>query len=257
MERVWELLKRCGTANGVMPATALYNEGWMLRLLLDWFEKNGPPKHPLSFYEGARWYSEPLLSTQFAARTRTDPWAETSTHADGVIGHFELRDGRGDISLTVGGQQLVVAEAKMFSGLSSRTKRAEGYDQAARNVACIANLLSNADTRPDQIEKLAFYLIAPQSQWDRGVFGDLLDKRSIERKVRDRCSKYEAEKAGWLESWFVPTLEKIDVEFLSWEQLCADVTASDSVAGGDFSLFLESCIRYNRPAFLDRQTQTR
>lgn len=155
-----------------MPATALYNEGWMLRLLLDWFAKNSPPNHPLSFYEGARWYSEPLLPTQFAARTRQDQLAETSTHADGVIGHFDLRDGRGDIALSEGGQQLVVAEAKMFSGLSSRTKRAEGYDQAARNVACIANLLSLAGTTPENIQKLAFYLIAPQSQWDRGVFGD-------------------------------------------------------------------------------------
>jgi hypothetical protein len=33
-DRVAELLHACGTSAGVLPPTALYNEGWMLRLVI-------------------------------------------------------------------------------------------------------------------------------------------------------------------------------------------------------------------------------
>jgi hypothetical protein len=103
----------------------------MLRLVLDWFATTGHQGHPLSFQSGARWDSEALLPSQFLARHRGYPLAESWTHADGVVGHFLLRPGRGDLSLKPGARQLVVTEAKMFSGLSVRTTRAKDFDQAA------------------------------------------------------------------------------------------------------------------------------
>lgn len=36
-ERVASLLLRCGTGEAILPPTGLYNEGWLLSLVLDWF----------------------------------------------------------------------------------------------------------------------------------------------------------------------------------------------------------------------------
>ena len=43
--------------SGTDSTTELYNEGWMLRLLLDWVEAHPESDHELSLQSGARWYS--------------------------------------------------------------------------------------------------------------------------------------------------------------------------------------------------------
>jgi hypothetical protein len=132
----------------------------------------------------------------------------------------------------------------------NRDHARKGFDQAARNVACIAHLLSAFGIPPDAFDTLGFYVLAPREQWDRGVFGNLIDTASIEAKVQQRCHSYDGAKAGWFDSWFAPTLTRITIGFLSWEQLCADVGAVDPVAGAAFADFLSACIRHNRPAFV-------
>jgi hypothetical protein len=157
---VSEILSRCGTETSVLPPTQLYNEGWLLRLVLDWLDRHREFEHPLSFMPGARWYSEALLPSRFMPRTRGDKLAETFTHADGLVGHFDIASGtRGDARVRRGAEQLVVIEAKLGSGLSSGTKNALNYDQAARNVACIAHMLAAADVPPTSLERLGFYVL--------------------------------------------------------------------------------------------------
>lgn len=48
-QRIVEMLRMAGTDNRLFPATILYNEGWLLRLVLDWFASNEPSDHILSF----------------------------------------------------------------------------------------------------------------------------------------------------------------------------------------------------------------
>lgn len=249
MNAIFEMLSRCAGPDTVMPPTALYNEGWMLRLVLNWFAAHPGLDHPLGFQPNARWYSEALLPSQFAARKRGDDKAESYTHADGVIGHFDTRPRRGDLSLRPDATQLVVTEAKMYSGLSSGTTRAKNFDQAARNVACIAHMLSESKLHPDKFSKLAFFVIAPQSQFNDGVFGKLLDKPEIEVKVRNRCEMYEGEKEDWFDEWFAPTLAKLEIQFKSWESLCTEITHYDQVSGDELSKFYSDCVRFNRRPF--------
>ena len=109
---VASLLSRCGTPISVMPPTAVYNEGWMLRLVLDWFDRNRGIPHELAFAEGARWYSEALLPSRFLATFRADARAESFTRADGLIGHFTVQSGtRGDAVLAPHATQFIVIEA--------------------------------------------------------------------------------------------------------------------------------------------------
>jgi len=89
-QRIAELLSEAKDPERVFPATDLYNEGWMLRLVIDWFSRNSQVDCDIQFLEGSRWYSEALLPSQFLTRQRGDNLAESWVHADGVIGHFEI-----------------------------------------------------------------------------------------------------------------------------------------------------------------------
>ena len=53
IERVAKLLDRCGDRTSVMPPTELYNEGWLLRVALDWFSTDGPSDSQFSLSPGA------------------------------------------------------------------------------------------------------------------------------------------------------------------------------------------------------------
>jgi len=128
IEPIARILDRCGSENSVLPPTELFNEGWMLRLVLDWLDRNRGIVHPLSFAPEARWYSEALLPSLFLPQSRGDIKAESFTHADGVIGHFSIASGeRGDVKLLPGVKQFVVIEAKLGSTLSAGTKNVRLY----------------------------------------------------------------------------------------------------------------------------------
>lgn len=248
--RIVDMLRRSDGRQRVMPPTQLFNEGWLLRGALDWFATHPTAEHPLAVPTGSRWYSEALLPSQFLPRSRGDGLAESHTHADGVIGQFDIgRSGEGDLSLRPGAQRLVVLEAKLGSSLSPGTRNAPGYDQAARNLACMAHVLSLSSSRPEAMATLGFYVVAPASQIERDVFGRQLAKGSIREKVAKRVAAYdEPDKMNWLGQWFTPTLERAQIGSLSWEDIGAFIAEHDLEAGSSFRAFYSRCLEYNRLA---------
>jgi len=230
LKRVAELLAKCGSNSSVLPPTQLYNEGWLLRLVLDRFDRDRTLSHQLSFLPEARWYSEALLPSRFLAQHRGDERAESFTHADGVVGHFSIAPGeRGEASLLPQPKQFVVTEAKLASTLSAGTKNAREYDQAARNVACMAQMLTGVDLTT--VKRLGFYVVAPDRQIRAGIFGDLVTKESISRKVAMRAAQYQGQWDTWCAGTFKPVLERIDLSVLSWESIL-NVLPNDEEAAG-------------------------
>ena len=239
--RVIDILESAGTKAAVIRPTELYNEGWMLRLILDWAQQHAPENHPLTFLPDARWYSEALLRSPFLARCRGDKLAEAWTHADGVVGHLSVGGtSKGGLTLRKGASQLVVVEAKMWSKLSPGTTNAPGYDQAARTVACLAETLKRADIEPQQVERFAFLVAAPKAQIDKGAFGDLVTAASIRRRVQERIAAYQGDRDEWFDQWFSPTLDSIDLRVLSWEVLLEGLDTS-------YRSFYEQCLLHNQP----------
>jgi len=239
-----EILSRCGASHSVLPPTELFNEGWMLRLVLDWLDRHRDCAHTLAFEAGARWYSEALLPSRFLPRVRGDSLAESFTHADGVIGHFTVQSGtRGDAVLDSDPKQFIVTEAKLGSGLSAGTKNAPSYDQAARNVACIAHMLALAGVSPGSLRRIGFYVLAPRQQIESGVFGDLLSRQSIETKVRQRVAAYGGVHDKWFQESFLPLLERIDIATLSWEQVLAALPPTRERA--ELERFYAQCLLFN------------
>ena len=244
IEPIARILDRCGSENSVLPPTELFNEGWMLRLVLDWLDRNRGIVHPLSFAPEARWYSEALLPSLFLPQSRGDIKAESFTHADGVIGHFSIASGeRGDVKLLPGVKQFVVIEAKLGSTLSAGTKNVPSYDQAARTVACIEHLLAKAEVSPTSVDRLGFFVLAPVSQIKSGVFTDLVTKQSIEKKVKDRIGAYEEVHSAWFDESFLPILTHMEIGILDWETVLVDLPKT-----GEVELmheFYAQCLRFN------------
>lgn len=248
LERIVVMLESCATDSPLFPQTLLYREGWLLRLVLDWFSRHKVANHPLGFAKDARWFSEAWLPSAFLPRDRGDQLAESWTRADGVIGHFAVGNvGKADLQLLTGGTQLVVLEAKMFSRLSSHVTHASYYDQAARTVGCIAEVLKRALRDPSKMTRLGFYVLAPESQIARGVFRKMMNPDSIRTNVERRIREYEdGEKEKWFRSWFTPTLRGIEVRSLSWEELIATIAEIDPKGARSIREFYKKCVQFDQ-----------
>jgi len=246
LDRIRVLLETAGVESPPFPPTLLYNEGWLLRLVLDWFYKNRVEGRCLAFGPGARWYSEALLPSAFLARRRGDPLAEGWTNADGVIGQFAIGSKRKrDLVVRADATQFVVVEAKMSSPLSSGVTRARYFDQAARTVACMAETMRRAGRQPGEMERLAFCVLAPEAQIRAGVFARQMNPASILTKVERRVRGYEGAKDGWFEEWFRPAWERITMNTLGWEEVVAKIEEQDARAGRAIGRFYDLCREFN------------
>lgn len=149
LDRIRALLESCSTESPHFPPTLLYNEGWLLRLILDWFSSHSIPSHSLNFQENASWFSEALLPSTFLVRYRGDPLAENWTHADGVVGHFSVgTHGKTDLSLLKDATQFIVLETKMLSGFGG-TPRSQDICKFNQNSG--RSLQSSTSAQPISI----------------------------------------------------------------------------------------------------------
>ncbi len=229
----------------------------MIRLAVDWFSRQPPSRHPLSFLPGSRWYSEALLRTQFRRRRggHGNEFAESFSHADVVIGDLESFEGRGDVRLTQAAKQLVVVEAKMSSGLSKGTRRALTYDQASRNVACIAETM--AGRAPESVV-LGFVIAAPEARIDEYGLRKVLTSEAIRGVVGSRVDQYlshgdlHSAKLTWLETQFIPVLNRIALNVLSWESIIDHIGSTDGAMAADMNDFYNRCLQFNQPRRSER-----
>lgn len=244
IEQVADLLGQCDSADSVMPPTELFNEGWLLRVVLDWYSRQPTSDSPLAFERGAKWYSEGRLSSPFLKpKTEKQSSHEGYTHADGFIGHFDVCPGKSsEIKPKLNATQLVVVEAKLGSGLSPGTTNAPDYDQAARNACCLVHIASEAGITPGRLAKLAFYVVAPKSQVDNRKFESLVTKPSIQKKVRKRALNYKKEE-GWYKKEFSPFLKVMCVKLITWEDILSDMESF--AAGTEYRAFYDKCKRAN------------
>jgi hypothetical protein len=247
-ERIKAMLEACETGRPVFPPSTLFNEGWLLRLILDWFTRHGGDRYPLSPLAGARWFSEPWLPSAFLPRHRGDRLAEGRSHADAVLGHFTVGDpGTAGLALEADATQLVVIEAKLYARLSTGVKNAPYYDQAARAVACMAEILRRADREPESMDELSLLILAPQARLDDGVFAWDSDPEAIRRKVRRRVEDYAGERDAWFRDWFEPTWRRVDVRCLAWEEIVEVVAFHHPEEGQIIDGFYGRCLHHNRP----------
>lgn len=225
---ITSILRRLDSNNFPLPATYIYNEGWMLRMVLQSIQDglcNGPI---LSFEDGVNWTSEALLATPFSeSRGRA---YEGLTNADGVVGDFLWRPGTGEpLSFKRDLRRFEVFEAKMHSSLSKGVKSAPWYDQAVRNVACLAFALQAASVSNNDLDRirLGFWVIAPESYINAGRFQTEMSAETMRVKIQMRIGQFQGIGFDQLELWrvdyFEPLLNHLlrsnQLRCLSWESL--------------------------------------
>ena len=244
-----DLLKNYDLQNPSFRPTEIYNEGWLLRIILNEYSRHNSAFGLVSFRDNAIWFSEAMLPTKFRARKeigRSDPFAESLTIADGVIGHINVGNkGKADLELSEGATQFVVIEAKMNSKLSKRIRNSPEYDQAARTVACMAETIRLSETiNITDIRNLAYVVLAPEKRIGKSNLLELVDEDSIKKKVRTRVSNYgdEGDYKEWYEKYFEPTLKKIKVDVISWEKVIDQLPVS---AKKEVKYFYDLCLQYN------------
>jgi hypothetical protein len=249
-----EILEMVHTDARVLPATALYNESWVLRLVLH-AASRGIDCLPFSFAKNARWFSEPSLYTAFAPNAHKDSRGESRTRADGVVGHFDIKPGtRTGLILRRDATQLIVLEAKIGSKLASGVTHDASFDQAARSVACIAQTLSMAKRSPQAVQ-CGFFVIAPQLAIDNPTFGTLLVPDGIRQRINDRIEKYEDPRVLahriWHTEWVEPLLKTITIAAWSWEASIERIRVHSPVLGSEIDAFYHKTLEFNeRPARL-------
>ena len=82
-QRVSELLTRCGGSGAILPPTELYNEGWMLRLILDWASAHPAAIEELRFEAGSRWFSGRYFCR--GSLSRAGNWHGAGERPDGLV----------------------------------------------------------------------------------------------------------------------------------------------------------------------------
>ena len=246
-EALEELLK-----GGNITPTIIYNEGWMLRLVLNWLSENRSIKHYLSFFENSNWFSEASLPTFFKAKFRGDKLSETYTHADGVYGNIQPYNGKDYIKLEKNCKQFVVVEAKMFSKYSEGISNAKSYNQVARTVACMCNL---EKINKQNINDITFYTFLPEYQKENEkTFEKYINKDKINEEVKKRIERYRQEgrieykeNLKWYEESFFPFLKKIRIELVSWESILELIKENDKGRTYEkLNLFYQKCYDNNK-----------
>jgi len=246
MNLVSELINSFDALNANFRPTEIYNESWLIKLVMYYSSSIKDPDFPISFHRDGTWYSEALLPTAFKPSTKGDKLGESRTNADGVIGQFQIgNQAKADFELSPNVTQFLVLEAKMFFPLSSGVTHAKYFDQAARSVACIAESLNLAGTQPSSLDQIGFFVLAPESSIARGTFSGELSISSIQSKVKKRITPYEVQLDSWYESYFSPVLKDIQIKSLSWEAVLNWITSHNSEIEDDLHHYYQKCIDFN------------
>lgn len=88
MDLLLNLISSFDLQNPNFRTTEIYNENWLLKIVLQQLSLLEDGDYPLGFLPESDWFSEGLLPTAFQARYQGDRLAESRTHADGLIGHI-------------------------------------------------------------------------------------------------------------------------------------------------------------------------
>ena len=245
MDLLSELFSSFDPSNPHFRPTELYNESWLMKLTFHQASMIADETFPLGFLPGSTWFSEALLPSAFQARFQGDPLSESRTNADGVIGHIRVgTKAKADLELIPDAAQFTVVEAKVGAPLSSGTTNAIYFDQAARNVACMAEVIARVGKEPSKFDRLEFVVLAPQYSIEKGTFSNEMKRSSIEEKVRKRIDAYDGELDCWFEQSFAPLMDVVELRALSWEDAIEWIREHKPDVANKLSEYYDLCLKF-------------
>lgn len=187
MKNILKIIKSIDTQEIHLNPTEIYNEGWMTRLLVYHSIQEKLKINGIDFGKINNWTSEALIASPFINEDAR-PRKEGYTHADMAIGDFQVDyAASGKIVLNPDAKLFGIIEAKMKSNLSQGTSNASTYNQASRNVACIADLVKDTPCQT------FFGVVAPAKTLSRHSISEQIRKENILSQIKGRFEPYSTE----------------------------------------------------------------
>ncbi|MGO9084580.1 MAG: hypothetical protein ACLQBK_05075 [Candidatus Sulfotelmatobacter sp.] len=102
-------------------------------------------------------------------------------------------------------------------------------------------------------KSLGFFVLAPASQIEGGVFSGQMTKDGIRDCLKKRVQMYDGESEHnelqkWLSKWALPLVDRMELSCCSWESVIARVSATHHEYGISLREFYELCKKYNAGA---------
>ncbi len=221
MLSIIEIIKSVESNNPHINPTIIYNEGWMTRLLVHQSIVEGLILEAIDFSKVANWSSEALISSPFiTARNHREGY----THADIAIGDFSVDfTTRGEIKIDANANFFGVIEAKMGSDLSKGTTHVPSYNQASRNLVCIAkNTLNQAKC------KTFFYVVAPEARLIHHNIIGQIDLAQVIPEVETRFDLHSDEPEIIQDkNAIISKIRSCDIKAISYEDWIGQLKESD------------------------------
>lgn len=238
---------------GSIRPTEIYNEGWMLKCVMEQIVVEKIKHDDLKFPANVKWYSEASLLSFFKAINRGgDRLAEGQTKADSIVGDFKIRqDTKSGVEIEQNCSCLYIIEAKMFSPLSKKVDNADDFNQCARNIACLMKMIYDGieEKKISEIPvEVGFYVFLPEEQ--ENYFKWIREKENITKPIKDRLNSYfkneiinevykekKEKELNWAKDNLDAFMEKLDVKLIFWEDLIK--------GNSEMNTFYENCKNYN------------
>lgn len=240
-----ESLSNPGTPTCTFRETLIFDEGWLLRVVLkEWKTRRllASRLDFLPFPENVKTYSEGQLYTPFKRRKQRDEHAEGNTPVDGIAGDFHLATGsQSGIAVNPDCKYLAVFEAKMDSPLSTRVKHTAEYSQIARIAACMIHSILETECTED----FTPYLVILYPEHNKSIKPTQYTRAHIETQIAERIQGYlgptepSETDAKFLCEWR-QVLNRLCIQFLTWEKVVAEI------GNKDLDRFYGLCKRFNQ-----------
>lgn len=167
--------------------TVIYNEGWMIRLLVmeSLIQKLKIKNLDFAILATRNWSSEALIKSPFVGIKHNK---ENHTHADIILGDFNVDyNVNGETKLNEEPQVLGIIEAKMGSNLSKGTSNSKSnYNQASRSICCLSYI-----TRNNPECELFFVVAAPLATINKYKIENQIKQEYINQQIKNRFKHSE------------------------------------------------------------------
>jgi hypothetical protein len=235
MDNVFDSIMNCKKT--MLNPTILYNEGWMVRLLVEYSIKENITIEEINFGSINNWTSEALISSPFV---NAPELREGYTHADIAIGDFSIDyEKRGELTISDNAKIFGVIEAKMKSNLSKGTSNFTEYNQASRNVTCIAKTLLGNNC------KSYFIIVAPEAMIEKHKINEQINIDKIIDQVEKRFDIYDNSfKTKESYSEIIEHIQSMTIISLSYEKWIDKFTNLQTKK--KLENFYLSCKKWNR-----------
>jgi hypothetical protein len=229
-----ELLNKLYENLSQINPTIIFNEGWMVRILVEISINERLKFESIDFSDVKNFSSEALIDSPFVRRVKN---RESCTHTDIIFGDFTVNyEEHGKITVNPDAQILGIIEAKMGSGLSKKTTNADDYNQASRSICCLAH---NADKTPEKCA-LFFIVVAPETTIKKHKIKAQVEYNTIKAQIEKRFDTSHITNNPTI----IDKIDKCNILVISYEKWIAEIkNQSDKLL---MSGFYEKCKSFNK-----------